>query len=141
MIVWKKFVICLEVYGCGEEGPAAIGCRYFQFGFGKTIFVLVAANFGATTCDLPFCHCASRNAWRGAPVASQLSGPRIVCTLFECSQSLIASWSIFPTFFTAVASTCAAANASAASSAGIEFLPYFAWYAWRNSWFCGYRVP
>jgi hypothetical protein len=91
--------------------------------------------------DLPFCHCARRNAWRGAPVAFQLSGPRIVRTGCACSQSRIASWSIFPTFLTAVVRTCAAANASAVSSAGMDFLPYFFWYALRNDWFSGYRAP
>src|ERR671935_2080072 len=104
------------------------------------IFFVVAMYFGDRICGLPFCHCARKNASRGAPSESHESGPRIVFTRFECSQSAILSWSSLPTFLTAACSTCAAANASAASSVGIGVLYAFL-YALTNCLFIGKRFP
>src|SRR3954449_2322426 len=84
-----------------------------------TMVCEVAASLGRTIWDLPSCHWPIRNWPCGAPVLSHLSGPRIVLTVFERIQLASFVWSeMLPTALTAACITCAAANASAASSAG-----------------------
>src|SRR5690349_4878072 len=59
-----------------------------------TALSTVAAAVGATISGVPLCHWPSRNCEVGAPVSSHFSGPRMVCTVWLCSQSAILVWSV-----------------------------------------------